>query len=148
VDPIEARTEAERVFTLSELLPIFQKYGEQYGFDYRITAGVAYQESGFRNYRVHNDGTGHGLGGFDDNGLLPDYERWSGTRVGRGSSAVIMPVGKQIEYMSYMLARYAVANGDPYVGTQAWHRGPTLWNDAAGRNYNALIRQHVRTLFG
>ena len=136
------------MFTLAELLPIFKKYGEQYGFDYRITAGVAFQESGFRNYRVHRDGTGHGLFGLDDGGLRPDFERWSGFVIGRGATANIAPIGPQIAYASYQLKRYQDAYGDPYVGCQAWHRGPTYWNDAAGKNYNALIRQHVARLFG
>ena len=109
---------------------------------------VAYQESGFRNYIVHNDGTGHGLFGLDDGGLLPDYERWSGTYVGRGSLASTIPPEKQIEYAAMMLARYAQIYGDPYIGTQVWHRGPSLWPDAAGQNYNRLIRQHVRNLYG
>lgn len=136
------------MFTLAELLPIFEQYGADYGFDYRITAAVAYQESEFRNYRVHNDGTGHGLFGLDDNGLRPDFERWSGIVIGKGRDAGIAPVGKQIEYASYQLKRYQTAYNDPWAATRAWHRGGGLMNDAQGYSYQSRIQAHVRTLFG
>lgn len=127
---------------------MFQKYGGQYGFDYRIVAAVAYQESGLRNYRVHNDGTGHGLFGFDDGGLRPDFERWSGFYIGPGRTANIAPVELQIAYACFALARYQTAYGDPWSACRAWHRGSGLMNDAAGRNYEQLIRAHVTRLFG
>ncbi len=116
--------------------------------DYRVVAGVAYQESGLRNYRVHNDGTGHGLFGLDDGGMRVPFEQWSGFYIGPGRTANIAPVGKQIEYASYQLKRYQDAYGDPWAATRAWHRGGGLMNDAQGYNYQTLIQAHVRTLFG
>jgi hypothetical protein len=135
-------------FTLADLQPHFEQRGTQYGIDFKIVAAVAYQESGFKNWLVHLDGTGHGLFGLDDNGLLPDFERWSNTYVGRGISAGSIPPERQIEYATMKLAEYARIYGDPYTGAQVWHRGPTLWPDQAGQNYNRLIRQHMRDLFG
>ena len=110
---------------------------------------MAKQESGFRNYRVHNDGTGHGFFGLDDGGMRVPFEQWSGFYIGPGRTANIAPPEKQIEYACYQLARYAVAYGnDPWAACRAWHRGGGLMNDAQGQNYEVLIRRHVQTLFG
>ena len=38
--------------------------------------------------------------------------------------------------------------GSAYNAARVWHRGPGLWQDAAGDNYEALIRRHVQELFG
>lgn len=72
-----------------------------------VLAAIAYQESSFRNYRVHLDGTGHGLIGLDDNGMLPDFESWSGLSIGRGPEAEMIPVGQQLNYLGFAIARYA-----------------------------------------
>lgn len=139
--------EPEHVFTLTQLLPYFTKYGAQYGIDHRVVAAVAFQESGFRNYRVHNDGTGHGLFGLDDGGMRVPFEQWSGFFIGPGRTANIAPPEKQIEYASYQLKRYADAYGNHWAACRAWHRGGGLLNDARGQQYEALIKAHVARLF-
>jgi hypothetical protein len=141
-------SELDHVWSFQELLPLFQKYGQQYGFDYRVIAGIAYQESGFKNWRVHADGTGFGLFGLDDNGLLPDFERWSGLSVGRGASHRPVTPNQQIEYAAYQLARYQTQLGDPILAAQAWHRGMGGYADSLGVNYGNLIRSHITRLFG
>ena len=138
--------EPDRRFTLNDLWPTIVAYSTN--FDPRIVAAVAYQESGFKNYVVHADGTGYGLFGLDDNGLLPDFERWSGILVGRGHNHKSISPTHQIAYAAYQLARYQSAYGDAYSACRAWHRGGGLMNDSRGQNYEALIRQHVKTLFG
>lgn len=138
----------DHLFTLAELWPHIEASGRQYGYDGRLIAGVMLQESGFRNWRVHADGTGHGLFGLDDNGLLPDFENWTGQRFGRGRTAQMIPPALQIAYAAMALARYSAKFGDPWAATRAWHRGERLMNDAAGLNYERLIRTHVSRLFG
>jgi hypothetical protein len=110
-------------------------------------AGIIMQESGFRNFQVHRDGTGHGLIGLDDNGLLPDFERWSGMRVGRGASAATIPPEKQIEYLAMKLGEMSRQYGSPFAAARAWHRGPGAMNDSRGRHYESLIRAHIARLF-
>lgn len=141
--------EPDHLFTLPELWPSIERYGTQYRYDPKVLAAIIFQESGFRNWHLHADETGHGLLGLDDNGLLPAYEQWSGSSVGRGRSAQVMPPEQQIEYGAYQLARYQVAyGGDPYAAARAWHRGGGLMNDARGLQYELLIRAHVKRLFG
>ena len=41
---------------LSRLIPIFKKYAERYGFDWRLIAAMAYQESGFDQSKVSPQG--------------------------------------------------------------------------------------------
>lgn len=139
--------EPEHRFTFAELYPTIHAAAREYGADERVMAGVAYQESGFRNWRVHHDGTGHGLIGLDDNGMLPEFERWSGTHVGRGAGAAIIPPELQIRYLAYQLKRYADLYGDFYAAARAWHRGGRLMNDSLGHNYERLIRAHINDLF-
>lgn len=139
---------ADHLFTLAELWPTIQAAGAELGFDPQVEAGIIFQESGFTNWRVHLDGTGHGLLGLDDNGLLPGFERWSGLSIGRGQAAVSIPVVPQIRYAAYALADYARRLGGPYAAARAWHRGERLMNDARGQQYEALIRAHVAALFG
>lgn len=140
--------EPDHQFTFEELWPTIQSAAAEYGFDPQVLAGIIMQESGFRNYRVHFDGTGHGLGGLDDNGMLPDFERWSGISVGRGGDAISIPIVPQIRYLAMRLADYAQRFGGPYAAARAWHRGSNLMDDARGQQYEALIRAHVQTLFG
>ncbi len=117
--------------------------------DPRIVLGICYQESSFRNWRVHMDGTGAGLFGLDDGGLLPDFERWSGLQCGRGQNHIVIPPELQIRYACEQLGRYATQfGGDSYAAARAWHRGVGLMNDAHGQQYEALIRAHVQELFG
>lgn len=138
----------EHQFTLADLYPHMEAACAEFGFDPKVLAAICYQESGFRNWRVHHDGTGAGLFGFDDNGLLPDFERWSGLSVGRGYSHAIIPPEIQIRYASYQLKRYADHYGDVWAAARAWHRGGGLMNDTRGQQYEQTIRAHVRTLFG
>lgn len=127
--------------------PYIEQYARQYGADPHVMAGILMQESGFKNFQVHRDGTGHGLIGLDDNGLLPDFERWSGQRVGRGSNAATIPPEKQIEYLAKTIGQMTRQYGSPFAAARAWHRGPGAMNDSRGRQYEALIRAHISRLF-
>ena len=137
--------EPDHRFTLNELWPTIVTAST--AFDPRVVAAVAYQESGFKNYVVHADGTGYGLFGLDDNGMLPAFEQWSGIQMGRGRNHRSVSPTIQIAYAAYQLARYASVYGDQYAACRAWHRGGGLMNDSRGYNYEALIRSHVRALF-
>lgn len=128
--------------------PLIQAAAAKYGADPHVMAGIVAQESAFVNYRVHGDGTGHGLIGLDDNGLLPDFERWADLNVGRGASAAVIPPEKQIEYLSRMIAAFTEAHQrDPFAAARRWHRGGQFMDDARGRNYESLIRGHIKRLF-
>lgn len=132
----------ETTYTLDELLPLFQDT-----FPFRILAAIAKQESGFKNYRVHFDGTGHGLFGLDDNGMLPSFEQFSGISVGRGATANIIPIEPQIEFAKHILSQYSQKYGGPYQAARVWHRGEGQYQDTLGDKYEALIRQHEIDLF-
>jgi hypothetical protein len=140
--------EPDHLFSFEELWPTIKAAGDEFGFDAQVLAGIMEQEGGFRNWRVHRDGTGHGLLGLDDNGLLPDFERWSGITVGRGQSAISIPIAPQIRYAAHALADYADRLGGPYAAARAWHRGEGQMNDTRGQQYETLIRAHVADLFG
>jgi hypothetical protein len=140
--------EGDRQFSFEELWPCIQSAAAEYGTDGQVIAGILKQESGFKNYLVHHDGTGHGLIGLDDNGLLPDFERWSGSSYGRGRAASAIPPAQQIEYCAMIIAGYARKYGGAYAGCRAWHRGERLMDDQRGQHYEDLIRGHVRQLFG
>lgn len=139
--------EPEHRFSFEDLRPTIEDAAREFGTDPGVVAGILYQESGFRNYRVHNDGTGHGLVGLDDNGLLPDFERWSGLHIGRGANAAVIPPESQIRYLAKMLADWTQKYGDAYAGARAWHRGEGLMNDARGQQYEQLIRTHAANLY-
>lgn len=102
-----------------------------------------------RNWRVHHDGTGHGLGGLDDNGELPGFEQWSRVTVGRGYDAISISPALQIEYIAKRLGEMTARYGSPFTATRVWHRGPNpqLYNDARGVQYEQLIRGHIAALF-
>jgi hypothetical protein len=139
--------EPDHQFTFAELWPVIEAATAEYGADPQVMAGVIEQESTRHNYRVHLDGTGHGLAGLDDHGLLPDFERWSGLAIGRGATAAIIPPGMQIAYLALTLAAYSARLGSPYQAARAWHRGESQWGDAAGDRYEALVRGHITRLF-
>lgn len=143
----ELNDEADHLFTFEDLWPTIKAAGAEFGFDPEVLAGIMQQESGFRNWRVHRDGTGHGLLGLDDNGMLPGFEHWSGITVGRGQRAISIPIAPQIRYAAFALADYANRLGGPYAAARAWHRGQGQMNDALGQNYEQLIRAHVAELF-
>ena len=139
--------EPDHLFTFAELRPIIESAASEYRTDAQGVAGVIQQESTWRNWRVHRDGTGHGLVGLDDNGLLPDFEQWSGLTIGRGSSAAIIPPGLQIAYLAKTLNAYSKTVGSPYNAARAWHRGEGLWWDSLGVRYEELIRAHIANLY-
>ncbi|MGI5861683.1 MAG: LysM peptidoglycan-binding domain-containing protein [Myxococcales bacterium] len=138
----------DKQFTFEELWPAIQRYAAQYRADPKIVAGIIMQESTFKNWRVHHDGTGHGLIGLDDNGELPRFEKWSGLRVGRGRNAKSIPPEKQIEYLAKTIGELTAKHGSGWAAARAWHRGD-YWamNDAKGYRYESFIRQHVAALF-
>jgi hypothetical protein len=138
----------DHVFDFSALWPHIQAAAGQYGTDAQVVAAIMRQESGFKNWRVHMDHTGHGLFGLDDNGLLPDFEQWSGQSYGRGDNARSIPPKPQIEYCCKIIAAYSAQFGSAFNAARVWHRGPGLWQDDRGTNYEALIRQHIQSLFG
>lgn len=129
-------------YTLEELMPMFEDT-----FPPKVLAAICYQESTFINWRVHRDGTGHGLFGLDDNGLLPDFERRFNMTIGRGPTANIIPIQPQIEYTKSVLQFYSLKYGGPYAAARVWHRGESMYQDALGDIYEQKIRQHVQELF-
>lgn len=147
--------EPNHQFSLNETWPFIKKYANQYGFDPHVLAGMIQQESTFKNYLVHRDGTGHGLLGLDDNGLLGDFEQWvrqtkpgqESYSVGRGSAAQSIDPEWQIEYAAKKLSELSRAYGGDLAATRVWHRGPTYYNDAQGWNYQNLITGHMSRLF-
>jgi hypothetical protein len=141
--------DADHVFGFEVLWPYIQASAAKYGADAEVIAAIMKQESGFANIRVHNDGTGHGLFGLDDNGLLADFEKFSGLSCGRGQTARSIPPLPQIDYCARTIAAYT---SDPEIGTainaaRAWHRGGRLWRDEFGQIYEDLVRGHIQTLF-
>lgn len=145
--PGDATPGSEETFSLQDLLPLFQNAEAAYGTPAEVLAAVAYQESGFKNWRVHRDGTGHGLFGLDDNGMLPGYEEWSGTSIGRGPGADLIPIAPQILYTASVLKDYHDRLGSWDSAVAAWHRGEGQYQDSRGQNYAALIRAHEASLF-
>ena len=144
---LAAPAQGEAHYTLAQVYPVIQALSGLYGANPQLVAAVAYQESSFVNWRVHRDGTGHGLFGLDDNGLLPAAERWAGGAWGRGAEAKIIPVSTQIEYAAQWFAKAVHDYGTEGSAAAVWHRGG-LYADAQGQAYTQLIAAHVRTLFG
>lgn len=140
--------EPDHVFGFAALWPTIQVAAGTFSADARVLAAIMKQESNFTNFRVHRDGTGHGLLGLDDNGLLPDFEKFSGLSCGRGQSAISIPPKPQIEYCARVIAAYTLQFGNPFNAARVWHRGAGLWRDELGQNYEDLIRGHIQTLFG
>ncbi len=131
---IDARTLAPWIYT----------YAAQHRVNPQLVAAIVAQESSFKNHGVHRDGTGHGLIGLDDNGLLPDFERWSGTRVGRGRRANTIPPEKQIEFLAMKLGQLtAKRGGDQWEAVREWHGGAGGRNRPHAHAYERLIRGRI-----
>jgi hypothetical protein len=145
-EQVELTDEPDYRFGFAALWPHIQTAAEAYGADAQLLAAIMAQESGFTNWRVHQDGTGHGLFGLDDNGLLPDFEQWSGLACGRGRSAISIPPKPQIAYCARTIAALTRQYGTAYDAARVWHRGPGLWRDKLGDRYEQLIRGHVAAL--
>ncbi|MHB8872109.1 MAG: C39 family peptidase [Myxococcaceae bacterium] len=134
--------------SLQQVWPYIEKYAKQYGADPKVIAAIFQQESGFKNYGVHFDGTGHGLAGLDDGGLLPAFEKWSGMKVGRGPGAKTIPPEKQIEFVCKAMAEMTRKHGgDALAAAREWHRGAGGMNDSRGYHYQSLIQAHIKSLF-
>ena len=140
--------QADAVLGFEACWPWIQTFAARYGADAQVLAAIVAQESEFVNVRVHRDGTGHGLIGLDDNGLLPYFEQWSGLSVGRGRQARSIPPVLQLEYLARTIAALTQAHGgNVMLAARQWHTGsPGIWS-AAGDTYEALIRGHIARLF-
>ena len=140
--------EPDRQFTFDEVWPVIRAAAEKYGADARVLTAVAYQESGFKNWLVHRDNTGHGLIGLDDNGLLPDFERWAEYPVGRGRAARSIPPELQFNYLAKTIAGLTrFHSGSAMAACREWHRGRPCMNDARGYHYQKLIEAHIQHFF-
>lgn len=129
---------------VSTLAPWIQRYASKYGTNPQLVAAIVAQESSFVNHGVHRDGTGHGLIGLDDNGLLPEFERWSGTAVGRGRRANTIAPEKQIEFLAQKLAKLTDKfNGNEWEAVRAWHGGVKGRNRNNAKTYEKLIRNRI-----
>jgi SH3-like domain-containing protein len=131
----ELTDEPDHAFSFATLWPYIQTAAGKWSADPQIIAAIMQQESSFTNWRVHRDHTGHGLFGLDDNGLLPDFEEFSGLSVGRGDDAVSIPPKPQIEYTCRTIAAYTLSFGSAINAARVWHHGPGLWQDALGQEY-------------
>ncbi|MCK8496557.1 C39 family peptidase [Myxococcus sp. MISCRS1] len=132
---------------LQQLWPYIEKYAQKYGADPKVLAGIVAQESSFKNHGVHADGTGHGLIGLDDNGLLPSFEKWSGMQVGRGANAKTIPPEKQMEFLAKTIGELTKKHGSGMAAAREWHRGAGNMNDARGYDYQNKIQNHMSRLF-
>ncbi|WP_342381215.1 C39 family peptidase [Myxococcus stipitatus] len=132
---------------LQQLWPYIEKYAQKYGADPKVLAGIVAQESSFKNHGVHADGTGHGLIGLDDNGLLPSFEKWSGMQVGRGANAKTIPPEKQMEFLAKTIGDLTKKHGSGMAAAREWHRGAGAMNDARGYDYQNKIQNHINSLF-
>jgi soluble lytic murein transglycosylase-like protein len=128
----------------AKLAPWIEKYAAKHGSNPQLVAAIVAQESSFINHGVHDDGTGHGLIGLDDNGLLPDFERWSGTRVGRGRRANTIAPEKQIEFLAKKLADLTDKfHGNEWEAVRAWHGGVKGRNRPHAKQYETIIRGRI-----
>lgn len=143
--------EPDHAFSFEELWPYLVVYGEQHRFNPKIIAAMIQQESTWHNYRVHRDGTGHGLLGLDENGLLRDYQTKYGVYVGLGANAEIMPPELQIDFTAWQLRRYMDAYPDvmtdPVKAAQAWHASGGGRDSPRGLSYREKILGHITRLF-
>ncbi len=145
LEPFSTRADAKIGF--NALYPSLQKIARKYKVDVKLLSAVVYQESTFTNWRVHPDGTGHGLVGLDDNGLLLDFERWACMKVGRGQLARTIPVAPQLEFLGMRMKQMVRKYGNSMAAARAWHRGAGGMWDALGDKYANLITNRINQLF-
>jgi soluble lytic murein transglycosylase-like protein len=130
--------------SVETLAPWINKYADKYGANPQLMAAVVAQESSFINHGVHRDGSGHGLIGLDDKGLLPDFEKWSGTRVGRGRAAATIAPERQIEFLAMKLAKLTEKfHGREWEAVRAWHAGNGGRNRPHAYQYERLVRGRI-----
>jgi peptidoglycan hydrolase-like protein with peptidoglycan-binding domain len=143
--PAALSNERNHQFTLTELTPTINAYAQKYHVDPKLLAGIIKQESTYQNHIVHDDGTGHGLIGLDDNGLKGDFEKWSGLRVGSGADAISIPPAKQIEFLAKTISVLSTQyyGGDQMAAAREWHAGAGGVNKADGLEYEQLVRGHL-----
>ncbi|MGV3621108.1 MAG: transglycosylase SLT domain-containing protein [Archangium sp.] len=126
------------------LAPWIHKFAAQYRTNPQIVAAIVAQESSFVNHRVHRDGTGHGLVGLDDNGLLPEFEKWAGVKVGRGQNASTIAPSKQIEFLAKKLSELTKKfHGKEWEAVRAWHGGVKGRNRSHAKEYETIIRGRI-----
>lgn len=141
--PSLTRTRDAKI-SVTALAPWIAKFADKYGANPQLIAAVVAQESSFINHGVHRDGTGHGLIGLDDKGLLPDFEKWSGLKVGRGRRANTIPPEKQIEFLAMKLASFTDRfGGDEWEAVRAWHGGVGGRDRSYAKEYEQIIRRRI-----
>lgn len=145
-EPAQLSSELDKLWTYQQLKPLFSYYAQKYGFDPLVLAAICRQESGFKNWRVHLDGTGYGLFGLDDNGMLPAFEEWSGLSVGRGADHKPTTPNQQVEFTAKTLRQYQDQLGSAILAAQAWHRGLGAYTDELGVAYGETIKGHIAFL--
>lgn len=128
--------------------PSIQRYARQYGVSPENVAGLIRQESHFQNFRVHADGTGHGIAGLDDGGRRCEFERWSGEYIGSGRNANVASVDRQIEFVARTLGSTTRRYGSENAALREWHRGAGGMNDSRGYQYQSLIARRRQEIFG
>ncbi len=141
--PVLPRARNAKV-SVETLAPWIQKFAGQHRVNPQIVAAVVAQESSFINHGVHRDGTGHGLIGLDDNGLLPEFEKWSGLHVGRGKSAATIAPARQIEFLAKKLGDLTKKfHGKEWEAVRAWHGGVKGRNRPHAKEYESIIRGRI-----
>ncbi|MFN0145055.1 MAG: hypothetical protein ACKVT1_00975, partial [Dehalococcoidia bacterium] len=147
-DTGEIENTPDLVIGFARLRPVIEAAAAEFRADGQVMAGIVQQESGFKNFLVHFDGTGHGLIGLDDNGLLPSFETWAGMTVGRGAAAISIPPGLQMRFLAKTIAELTARHGNAFAAAREWHAGRGGMNGPAGLHYEQLIRAHESKLFG
>ncbi|MGA9521686.1 MAG: hypothetical protein WBV82_09490 [Myxococcaceae bacterium] len=165
-------TAKDATFNWAQMKPEVTKYAKAHGVDPHLLAAVMLQESGidqknptWKNWKVHHDGTGHGLIGLDDAGKLPEFEKWlhDSNKVDylpKLKNADAIKPEWQIEYLAKELATSQKKYGQMGAAI-LWHTGnpkamePTdpskdNWKlskqKKAAKDYTGYIQQHMATL--
>lgn len=130
------------------LWPCIQAAAKEFGADAKVMTAIVHQESGFKNFLIHFDGTGHGLIGLDDNGLKPSFEAWCGQSFGKGEDSRSIPPSLQVRFLAKTIGELTQLHGDAIAAAREWHAGRGGMNGAHGVHYEALIRGHIAQFFG